>query len=106
MTVPSESPLGRRAVFQKGYSALHNCEKRKYILNPISYKGGKKEKKRQLEHLPEAVKCQVPQGVDMKAMGSGLQPINGPINQAMAFRQLQEAHHPLDLSHTSHHGNC
>lgn len=66
----------------------------------------KEEKKLQLEHLPEAVQCQIPQTVDVKAMGSRLQPINGPIDQTTPFRQLQEAHHPLDLSQTSHHGNC
>lgn len=32
MTVPSQSPLGRRVVFQKGYSALHSCGKKgKYM---------------------------------------------------------------------------
>lgn len=66
----------------------------------------KMKTKLQLEHLPEAVQCQIPQTVDVKAMGSRLQPINGPIDQTTPFRQLQEAHHPLDLSQTGHHGNC
>lgn len=56
--------------------------------------------------LPEAIQCQVPQSVDMEAVGSRLQTINGPINQTAFFRQLKEAYHPLDASYTRHHGHC
>lgn len=38
--------------------------------------------------LPEAILRQVPQSVDMEAVRSRLQPIDGPINQADPFREL------------------
>lgn len=54
---------------------------------------------------PEAVLGQVSQGVDVEAVGSRIQAVNGPINQASLFWELQEPDHPLDLPSTGQHGN-
>lgn len=55
---------------------------------------------------PEAVLCQVSQGVDVEAVGSRIEPVNGPIYQAGLLCKLQESDHPSDVPSTSQHGNC